>query len=209
MIAVLLLALLCLILGWLVLLGMGGQGPLAGILAADPRVLAADIDMDDDPSLGPEDAPITIVEFSDFNCSYCGAWHREVFTALMEQYGDRIRFVYRDYPVVGGQTAAEAAECADEQGQFWAYHDALFTNQGQYSSVDQYVALAQDLELDGGTFRVCLESHATRDEVLADLEAGRLYGVRATPTFFINGRIMQGAYPIAEFQRIIDEELNQ
>src|SRR5574341_210053 len=206
-IAGLLLALACLALGWLAVAGLGGQGPLTSILAADARDVAADpISVDDDPVLGPEDAPVTIVEFSDYYCGYCGAWHREVFASLMEQYGDQVRFVYRDFPVVGGQTAAEAAECADDQGQFWPYHDALFTNQGQYSSVEQYVTLAQDLNLDSSAFRACLENHRTRNEVLADLEAGQLYGVRATPTFFINGKIMQGAYPFAEFQRIIDQE---
>ncbi len=199
--------LICLVLGWLVISGMGGQGPFKALFQPQANVLVATISQDDDPTIGPQGAAVTIVEFSDFNCGYCGRWHEEVFAEMMDRYEGQIRFVYRDFPVVGGQTAAEAAECADEQDAFWQYHDVLFSNQGSFVTASDYVALAQDLGLDSADFRTCLETHRYQAEVLADLEEGRSYGVRSTPTFFINGTLLVGAYPLSQFQLIIDEYL--
>lgn len=168
-----------------------------------------EVSSDDDPAIGPADAPVTIVEFSDFRCAYCKRWHEEVFTALLAQYGDQLRFVYRDYPVVGGQTAAEASECADEQGVYWDYHSALFSDPAAYSSVDDYVTLAEDMLLDEQDFRSCLESGRYSTEVNQDMTEARFYGVSGTPTFFINGIMLVGAQPLAQFQAIIDQELSQ
>lgn len=163
---------------------------------------------DDDPYLGPEDAPITIIEFSDFRCPYCGRFAATTFDPLMEQYGDQIRFVYRDFPVLGDLSfkAAEAAECADEQGAFWPYHDLLFANQ-QSLTLDSFVSFAEQLELDVETFQSCLENETYRDEVLADFNAARDLGATGTPAFFINGRLVSGAQPLQVFQSVIDEEL--
>jgi protein-disulfide isomerase len=115
--------------------------------------------------------------------------------------------VYRDFPVVGGEVAAEASECADEQGAFWEYHDALFDNFQAYSTIDDYVTLAESQGLDADQFRECMESNKYRDEIVGDYNHGREYGVSGTPTFFINGVRIIGAQPLAAFQSVIDEEL--
>lgn len=109
--------------------------------------------------------------------------------------------------MVGGGAAAEASECADEQGGFWEYHDELFANIDLYNSDDDFVALAESFGLDGGAFRECLESDIMQDEVIADAEDARSYGVSGTPTFFINGVRLVGAQPIESFNAIIEEEL--
>lgn len=165
------------------------------------------VSVDDDPALGPNSAPVVIVEFSDFRCPYCKRFHDETLPVLLEQYSDRIRLVYRDFPVVGGETDAEAAECADEQGKFWPYHDALFENFRAQSSVDDYVALAENLGLDTDAFRECLESGVMRQEIIGDASDAQSYGVTGTPTFFINGVRVIGAQPLSVFQAVIDQEL--
>lgn len=126
---------------------------------------------------------------------------------MLEQYGDQIRLVYRDFPVVGGEPDAEAAECADEQGQFWPYHDALFENFRAQSTTEDYVALAENLGLDTEAFRQCLESGTMRQEIIGDASDAQSYGVTGTPTFFINGVRIIGAQPLSVFQSVIDQEL--
>lgn len=165
------------------------------------------VSVDDDPSLGPADAPITIVEFSDFRCPYCGRFQLETLPDLLEAYPGQIRFVYRDFPVVGGELAAVAAECADEQGEFWAYHDALFADQQAYSSIEDYATLADDLGLDSDDFSACLDAEDTLNEIINDYNDGREYGISGTPTFFVNGVRIVGAQPLDAFQLVIDEEL--
>ena len=176
---------------------------------SEPPARLDNISLDDDPFLGPADAPITIVEFSDFRCGFCRRFHQETFGALVDQYGAQVRFVYRDFPVVGGQQAAEAAECADEQGGFWDYHDALFANPESSAGADSLVALAKDQGLDEEQFRQCLTSGKYQAEVSNDYNDGLTYGVRGTPTFFINGVRVVGAQPLAAFQAVIDEELGR
>lgn len=183
-------------------------GAVAGAQAAQeaPRIL--DVSIDDDPVLGPEDAPITIVEFSDFRCGFCGRFHQQTFYPLLEQYEGKIRFVYRDFPVVGGERAALAAECADDQGVFWPYHDLLFDNQSALSSDEALIDLvSQAGEVDIETFTSCLANETHAAEIQADFADGRAYGVGGTPAFFINGRPVIGAQPITAFQVIIDEIL--
>jgi protein-disulfide isomerase len=165
------------------------------------------VSVDDDPALGPADAPVVIVEFSDYHCPYCKRFEDETLPQIMETYGDQIRFVYRDFPVVGGEVHAVAAECADEQGDYWPYHDALFEDPGSFNSIDDFVALAGELDLDTDAFSQCMESEDIQAEIVSDYQDGRSYGVTGTPTFFINGRRLIGAQPFAEFASIIDEEL--
>jgi protein-disulfide isomerase len=173
----------------------------------DPTIERFDVDADDDPFLGPEDAAVTIIEFSDFNCGYCRRFHDEVFPAIMAEYQDDIRFVYRDYPVFGGVEAAHAANCAGEQGAYWQYHDALFS--GIYSmSSDGLMQYAQDLGLDTAAFQECHESERYVDEISGDLNDARGVGVTGTPTFFINGRKIIGAQPFIIFSQMIQEELD-
>jgi len=167
-----------------------------------------DVLVDDDPYLGPEDAPIVIVEFSDFRCTFCRRFAAETKDQLLEQYGDQIRFVYRDYPQIDNMSfvAAMAAECADDQGQFWAYHDLLFANQPQLNDA-VLVQLAGQLEMDTDIFTACFEDQVHRDEVIADYNAGRSLAPLGTPTFFINGRPVIGARPFQDFVTVIEEEL--
>lgn len=162
---------------------------------------------DDDPFLGSINASVTVIEFSDYRCTYCKRFHQDTFTPLMEKYGQRIRFVYRDFPSLGGQPEAEASQCANDQNDFWVYHDALFSSEKTYSSVDQLVTLAGDLQMNTSTFRDCLAGGKYRDEVQADYQDGRKYGITGTPTFFINGIRLIGAQPLNVFERVIDQQL--
>lgn len=165
---------------------------------------------EDDPYRGNPDGPITIVEFSDFLCGYCGRFAQETLPTLMDEYGDQVRFVYRDFPIIspqGSTVVALAAECAQDQDKFWEYHDVLFENSGNISSADMLYSFAEDLELDMDEFRQCFDNGEHLQEINADGEYARELGLRGTPGFFINGRFVNGAVPIDTFREIIDEEL--
>lgn len=166
-----------------------------------------DIELDDDPAIGPEDAPIVIVEFSDFRCPYCRRFHEDTFPALLAAYPDQILFVYRDFPVVGGTEAALASECADEQGAYWDYHDLLFSG-GLELGTNAYLTYAEDLDLDMDEFNACMDEERYADEVEADARYAAGLGANGTPTFFINGIPLVGAQPLINFQQIIDAELD-
>ena len=195
-------------------LGLGGGYLLWGgnrtSEAADTeKVRRVDVSTDDDPSIGPEDAPVTIIEFSDYQCPYCESWYQQVYEQLLASYPGQIRFVYRDLPLSmhpEALPAAEAADCAGEQGDYWKYHDALFG--GQYglnrAAYEQYAA---DLGLDTQAFTACLDSHRYQDEIQADASDAAHVGINSTPTFVVNGRVLVGALPFANFQAVIDEEL--
>ncbi len=172
----------------------------------DEEPMRFDIGVDDDPSLGPEDAPITIIEFSDFNCGYCRLFHNQTFDALLEAYPDQIRFVYRDFPVVGGFEAALAAQCAHEQGAFWAFHDLLFTGDLTHER-SAYLSYAETVGVDIATFEQCLDEERYTDEIEADAQEVMNLGARGTPTFFVNGIPVVGALPLESFMAIIDDEL--
>jgi protein-disulfide isomerase len=165
-----------------------------------------DIDVDDDPAIGPEDAPITIVEFSDFACGYCRRFHEQTFEALMEKYPDQIRFVYRDLPVVGGYEAAQAAECADEQDAFWEFHDLLFTG-GLGFEENAYREYAETIGIDADALVECVNDGQLAMEVEEDAQYALGLGANGTPTFFINGIPLVGARPISDFEAIIESEL--
>jgi len=167
-----------------------------------------DVPVDDDPYLGPEDAPITIVEFSDFNCGYCRKWYVETLQPLLDAYPDQIRFVYRDFPLLAESsvTAAYAAQCANEQGAFWDFHDALFTRQ-EPMNLETYLLYVEEFDLDTDAFEECYESERTSIEVENDARFAAGLGIRGTPTFFINGLALVGAQPIENFQRLIEDEL--
>lgn len=172
-----------------------------------PPSVIENVNSEDQPALGPVDAPITIVEFSDFRCGYCGRFYNQTLTPLMEQYGDQIRFVYRDFPVVGGERAAMAAQCVYAQGEalFWEYHNVLFANQQSLNSDGSLVELAGGVEgIDQTALETCLSENTYQDEIALDIEEGLAYGVRGTPAFFINGNRLIGAQPITAFQSMID-----
>lgn len=165
---------------------------------------------DNNPAKGPADAPITIIEFSDFECPFCTRWHVEVWPKLQEAYGDKIRLVYRDFPLYSihpnAGPAAEAANCANEQGRFWEYHDLLFAAE-QGLSREAYEAYARQVNLDMSQFNSCLDEKRYESEVTADFEYARQLGIQSTPTFFINGVALIGAQPFEVFQEVIELEL--
>jgi protein-disulfide isomerase len=175
-----------------------------------PQVVRYDVPVDDDPFLGSEDAEITIIEFSDYECPYCRSWHAEVYSKLLDTYGDQVRFVYRDFPLesihVNAKPAAEAANCANEQGKFWDYHDKLFSMELGLSP-EAYQEYATQLELDTDQFQECIDSGRYKEEIQADFDFAANLGVRSTPTFFVNGIAVVGAQPFEVFQQVIEKEL--
>jgi protein-disulfide isomerase len=212
----------------------GGRAPAAPAVAqaTAPQVVATptleqvqyDIPVEGFPSLGPDDAPIRIVEFSDFQCPYCTRWHEETYSQLLDAYPGKIRFVYRNYPLSFHQNAmlsAQAALCAGEQDQYWAYHDKLFAEkelinpaEGTTLETDTYVGFANDLSLDTEVFEACLTSGKYIAAIQADVDFANGLptengepAVSGTPTFFINGKRLVGAYPFPYFKQIIDAEL--
>ncbi len=182
-------------------------GAVAAAPTAEPTPSVYDVSVDDDPAMGPEDAPIVMVEFSDFRCPYCARFQTQTLDPLLAQYEGQIRFVYRDFPVVGGDRAAMAAECAQDQNVFWEYHDLLFENQSSLGTDDALIELAGQLDIDVSVFSTCLSNNTHQEEIQNDFNEGMSYGVRGTPAFFINGRPIVGAQPLASFQQVIDEEL--
>ncbi len=179
--------------------------------AARPTVSAyAEVSVDDDPARGPDDAKVTIIEFSDFQCPYCARFHAQTLPRILDEYGDQIRFVYRDFPLENihprARPAAIAAECADDQGKFWEYHDLLFTNQTALDDAS-LKGYASQLGLDNDDFASCYDAKKHDGEVSEDLSAGLEVSVTGTPTFFINGRRVVGAQAYETFKAIIDEQL--
>jgi len=164
----------------------------------------------DEPAKGPADAPITIVEYSDFECPFC-VRVMPTLQQVIDEYGDKVRLVYRDYPLPmhpNAQLAAEAAQCAHAQGKFWEYHDTLFANQVALG-VDSLKQYAAALKLDQAAFDTCLDQRTHQAGVLAETRDGNALGVTGTPAFFINGRFVNGALPIEMFKEVIDDELER
>jgi protein-disulfide isomerase len=174
-----------------------------------PQYTRYDIPTDNFYALGPADAPITIVEFSDYECPYCRRWHAEVYKPLLAAYPGKIRLVYRNLPLTSihpdALAAAEAAMCAGEQDVYWKYHDKLFSSESLGNSV--YLQYAQDLGLNMPTFEACLNDHKYQKKIETDSNFAINLGVRSTPTFFINGLAVVGAQPLDVFKQVIDKEL--
>ncbi len=160
------------------------------------------------PSRGPANAPVTIVEFSDFECPFCSRAN-EALAQVEAAYQGKVRVVFRDYPLpfhANAQKAAEAGQCAHEQGKFWALHDKMFENQ-KALDVDSLKGYAKDAGVDSAKFDACLDEGRMADTVKANMEAGQEAGVSGTPAFFINGTMLSGALPFDEFKKVIDAEL--
>jgi protein-disulfide isomerase len=176
------------------------------VLLEPPRVK---VDAGDDPVKGPEGAPVTIVEFSDFQCPYC-ARVPAVLKQIAQNYGDKVKVVFRDFPLLAihpqAAKAAEAGACAFDQGKFWEMHDKLFENQGSLQVAD-LKKRAEELGLDAAVFAECLDSGRKAAEWQADLKEGEAYGVQSTPSFFVNGRAVVGAQPFETFAQVIEDEL--
>lgn len=154
---------------------------------------------------GDVNAPITIVEFSDFQCPFCSRFHQTMAEVMANN--DNVRWVYKHFPLDSihplARKAAEASECAGDQGKFWEYADELFNRQTQIST-SLFSSLASDLGLNTGDFDSCLDSGKYADKVEADYQAGLAAGVRGTPGNFINGQALAGAVPYSQIQGIID-----
>lgn len=191
-----------------------GNSPSAqnpGVQATQaPRYVRYDIPVDGFPSMGPPDAPITIVEFSDFQCPFCKRFQDETFKQLMAAYPGKIRFVFRHLPLTTihpeAFPAAEAAMCANEQNAFWEFHDQIFANQDKLGG-GLYSQIAGDLGLDTAKFENCLNVGTYKDLIQKDSDFALGLGVQSTPTFFINGLAIVGAQPLTAFTQIIDKEL--
>ncbi len=191
----------------------GKFNALVGVAPATPQAgaeSAASFDSSD-PVMGNADAPVTIIEFSDFQCPYCGRFFSETMPSIERNYVQtgKARLVFRQFPLGFHQFAEKAAEaslCANAQGKFWEYHDRLFENQEELgtASLKQH---ATDLGLDTAKFNACLDSGRMAAEVAKDVSDGQGYGVSGTPDFFVNGVQLTGAQPYAAFQNLIEQEL--
>jgi len=168
--------------------------------------------VDDDAFKGDADAPVTIIEWSDFECPFCQRFYSQTLGQIEEQYikTGKVKFVYRDFPLSfhpQAQKSAEAAECAGEQDKFWEMHDLLF-EKGVAGGVGAFKQYATDIGLDTAKFNDCLDSGAQAEEVQKDFRDGGAAGVRGTPGFLVNGQLISGAQPFSVFQQAIESALN-
>jgi protein-disulfide isomerase len=162
------------------------------------------------PAKGPADAPVTIVEWSDYQCPFCKRAHPTVQQVLNE-YKDKVRFIYLDYPLPFHQMAmpaSEAVHCAEDQGKFWEYHTNLFEAAGDLSQAD-LSKRATDLGLDSAAFEACTKANKHDSLIKSNFDDGAALGVTGTPAFFINGRMLVGAQPIEQFRDVINDELSR
>ena len=186
-----------------------GQRAGVTVYLADPT--AVQIDTDKGFARGEKSAPVSIVEFSDFQCPFCKA-ATTTMHQVMAQYAGKVRWVFRDFPIASlhplANKAHEAARCAAEQGKFWEYHDVLFQKSPQLAPAELQ-KYARELKLDGESFDRCIEGGKYQAAIAADIEDGQRLGVSGTPAFFINGRMLVGAQPASAFQQVIDSELSK
>ena len=189
--------------------------PAAAAQPNQPAPTQPTVDMelliDDDDVKGDKDAPVTIVEWSDFECPFCGRFYSQTLKQIDEEYiqTGKVKFIYRDFPLTShqnAQKAAEAAECAGEQGKYWDMHDTLFES-GVKGGVSSFKGFASDLGLDTDEFDDCLDSGKMAAEAQKDMRDGAASGVTGTPGFIVNGKVVKGAQPFEAFKAIIDAEL--
>lgn len=172
--------------------------------------LRFDVDAPGRPARGPVGAPVQLVEFSDFQCSYCRAFSKTL-KQVVEKYGDKVRLVFRQFPLRSihpdAQRAAEASLCAADQGRFWEMHDLMFEDSMNLEEAD-ILKKAEQIGLDVTAFQDCLTSGLHTSQVQEDIHAGAVAGVGGTPTLFINGRYFNGDIPFDSVAKVIDEELS-
>lgn len=191
----------------------GGSGQIQNSGQGDGAKV--EVTQDDDPYLGSSDAPVVMIEFSDFQCSFCSRFFSNVLPEIKEKYIEtgKVKLVYRDFAFLSQESnwAAEAANCARDQEKFWEYHDYLFGNQsreeGEAFSKENLKEFAKNLGLNESEFNSCLDSGKYVQEVKDDTLAGQAAGVSGTPTVFINGQKVVGAQPASVFISIIEAEL--
>lgn len=165
------------------------------------------------PPKGEKDAPVTIIEFVDYQCPFSSRFAREILPQIERDYikTGKVKFYLRDYPLAFhqyAQKAAEAMRCANEQGKFWEYHDKIFQNQKDLNE-ESLKKWANELGLETERFNDCLKKEKYKDAVRKDFADGQSAGVRGTPAFFINGKILRGAQPYEQFKKAIDEALGK
>ena len=182
------------------------------------------ISEDNDPVIGDIDAPITIIEFSDFQCPFCARFHVQTLPTIMDEYINEgtVKIVFRDFPIQSihpnALPASVAAECANEQGKFKEMHDILFEKQNEWNNQEMNKTMllfnqyASEMQLEQEKFDSCLRNGKYIEEIKKDLDDGRAYGVSATPGFFIgNDQIgfieLKGAQPFESFKKVIDAQL--
>jgi predicted DsbA family dithiol-disulfide isomerase len=174
-----------------------------------PPAFVTELDDGVSPVKGSSKPAVTIVEFSDFECPYCNAVQRTL-KQVLENYGGEVRLVFKHLPLEGHRSslpAARAAYCAAEQDRFWQFHDALFG--AKELSAGVFTQIAADLGLGLPQFQACLNSEQSRAAITRDLETARLFRIESTPSFIVNGKLIQGALSFADFQKIIEQELSQ
>ncbi len=168
---------------------------------------------------GSPDAPVTIVEFSDFQCPFCQRYFKQTYAKIMENYVDtgKVYYVFKNFPLTSihpqAVGAANAAACAGDQGSFWPMHDLLFEHQDQWAGNNKanevFMSFADQIGLDKDVFQSCLENEQFSDVIFADLQEGVAAGVTGTPAFFINGKLLSGAQPYEAFVQMIEQALGQ
>jgi protein-disulfide isomerase len=188
-------------------------------LTIDPlKQVMNKISLDNQPERGAKDAKVTIVEYSDFQCPFCARVYTTLENEVLKDYGDKVRFVFKNFPLSSihpwAEDGAVAAECAFQQGndKFWPMYNGLFSKQSEISKdnlKEKASAIAKDGGLDVGRFQECLDGKQAIDAVKADESEGTALGVNSTPTFFINGRRLSGAQSTQDFKQMIDQELGK
>lgn len=173
--------------------------------------------LDDDPVLGDPKAPVTLVEFGDYQCTFCTKFFKETEKPLIEKYvkTGKVKLIFRDFAINGRESvsAAIASECADEQGKFWEYHDKLYTERRGYNvgvfKQDNLMSFAKELGLNEQQFSDCTKSGKYDEEIASDTRDAQSFGGRGTPTFFLNGQIISGALPLSVFENYIEQAIDQ
>lgn len=174
------------------------------------EVDASSLKIEGEPTLGDVDAPVTVVEFSDYGCGFCGKWHSESFVKLKEEFIDtgKVKFVYKDFPL-RDQEAAVASNCVMKElgsEKYFEMQDKIFNDQREMSS-EQLLAWAKEIGVDESKYSACIADEAMKEELKGDLEEGSALGVSGTPSFFINGKKMVGAQPYEVLKQMIEAEL--
>lgn len=180
----------------------------AKVVVPFPDVPRMEVSVDDDPSLGSDKARVTIVQFAEYQCGYCGKANLTM-KKLLKDYDGKVRMVFRDFPLSFHEQAipaAIAANCAGKQGRYWEMHDVMMANQASLGEND-LLGYATKVGLDIDAWKTCRENPQERAEVMADFAAGQELGVSGTPAFFINGISLSGALPYDLFALILDQEL--
>jgi protein-disulfide isomerase len=179
------------------------------IFLQKPSLPLTRVDIEGSPTLGPADARVLVVEFSDLLCPACRAAY-DTTRRIREKYGDQIRWVFKDFPLErhkGARKAAQAAHCAGEQGQFWEYHDVVIHSEEEKPDAGDLKAYAQKLGLDKEQFGSCLNNGKYHSRIENDIQTGKKAGISAIPTFIINGKMVSGKLSFDEFKQKIDEAL--